>query len=201
MTAPNDDRPTSQRGLHAGGAVEPDCCAPAPSAQAPQTARHPLDPLDGPELERAAALIVAAFGKDEPVRFERIELNEPDKAALRRPSPGGAVDRQARFSIFRRGRVGVTEGILSLDQGRVLTSRHLTQARPMIMLEEFLEVEAAVKANPAFIAACRRRGITDISQVCVGPCADPGERMRQTPAFLAGDIERPGRPRVDANLR
>ena len=39
----------------------------------------------------------------------------------------------------------------------------------MIQLEEFLEIEAAVKRDPTFIEACARRGITDMSLVCVDP--------------------------------
>jgi primary-amine oxidase len=42
-------------------------------------------------------------------------------------------------------------------------------ARPMIQLEEFIAIEAVVRADPDFIAACARRGITDMSLVCVDP--------------------------------
>ena len=60
------------------------------------------------------------------------------------------------------------------------------------MLEEFLEVETAVKADPRFVAACRRRGIEDISMVCVDPWSAgtfdiPGEegcRLSHTFAWL-----------------
>ncbi|MFM9849342.1 MAG: primary-amine oxidase [Hyphomicrobiaceae bacterium] len=173
------------------------CCATDPSTN---SARHPLDPLDGTELARAAAIVNEAFGKDEPVRFERIEIAEPDKGQLRAWKPGAALDRQARFSIFRRGRIGVTEGLLSLDQGRVLSSRDLPTARPMIMLEEFLEVEAAVKASPEFIAACRRRGIDNVDMVCVDPWSagtfdipgEEGRRLSHTFAWL--------RTRADGNF-
>ena len=54
----------------------------------------------------------------------------------------------------------------------------------MIMLEEFLEVEKAVKASPEFIAGCRRRGIENIEMVCVDPWSAgsngmPGEEGRR----------------------
>ena len=39
----------------------------------------------------------------------------------------------------------------------------------MIQLEEFMEIEAMVKADPAFIAACAKRGITDMEKVRVDP--------------------------------
>ena len=39
----------------------------------------------------------------------------------------------------------------------------------MIQLEQFMVVEDIVRAHPDFIAACARRGITDMSKVCVDP--------------------------------
>src|SRR5512134_1216580 len=146
------------------GASVTSCCA-TESSQA--AVRHPLDPLDGAEMARAAAIVTEAFGKEERVRFERLEIDELEKGALAAWTLGSAWDRQVRFSIYPHGRIGVTEGLLSLGEGRVLSSRYLATARPMIMLEEFLEVEKAVKAAPEFIAACRRRGIEDIDMICV----------------------------------
>ena len=165
------------------------CCA-APCSSA--STQHPLDPLDGPEMARAAAIVTEAFGKEEPVRFERLEIDEPEKVELAAWTLGSAWHRKVRFSIYRYGRIGVTEGILSLAEGRVLSSRHLPSARPMIMLEEFLEVEKAVKGNPHFIAACRRRGIEDIDMVCVDPWSagsfgipgEEGKRISHTFAWL-----------------
>lgn len=148
------------------GTAATSCC----SAQSqPSAGRHPLDPLDGDEMARAAQIVAAAFGKEELIRFERLEIEEPEKAALRAWKPGNAWERKVRFSIYPAGRIGVTEGILSLTEGRILSSRHLPTARPMIMLEEFLGVESAVKAHPDFIAGCRRRGIENIDMVCVDP--------------------------------
>ena len=183
------DNPSAGAPSAGAGPSASSCCA---AASSPVAARHPLDPLDGSEMARAATIVTEAFGKDEAVRFESIEINEPDKAALAAWKPASAWDRQARFSIYRHGRIGVTEGILSLAEGRVLSSRHLPSARPMIMLEEFLEVEKAVKACPAFIAACRRRGIENVDMVCVDPwsagsfgiAGEEGRRISHTFAWL-----------------
>lgn len=176
MAAARDDHPT---------ASAQDCCAASSASSGAHAAyRHPLDPLDGVEMARAADIIRAALGGKEALRFERIEIVEPEKAALAAWKPGDAFDRRARFTIFRAGRMGVVEGTLSLDEGRVLTSRELPTERPMIMLEEFILVEKAVKADPRFAAACRRRGIEDVSMVCVDPWSSgrfgiPGEDGRR----------------------
>ena len=185
MSAANDDFDLEARKDPAGNS----CCHASPETMA---ARHPLDPLDGDELARAAAILQAAFGKDEPVRFERIELFEPEKALLSTWKLGDPIHRQARFAIFRHGRIGVTEGTLSLDEERLISSRHLPAARPMIMLEEFIEVEKAVKSDPRFIAACKRRGIDDVSMVCVDPwsagdfaiAGEEGRRISHTFSWL-----------------
>lgn len=134
-------------------------------------ARHPLDPLSPDEISAVAALVSARFGDGPPLRFERIEVKEPDKALLRALEQGEAVSvpREARFSIYRAGSIGVTEGIVDLDAGAITSHRDLPDARPMIMIEEFLAIEAAVKACPEFIEACKRRGVADIDLVCIDP--------------------------------
>jgi len=41
--------------------------------------------------------------------------------------------------------------------------------KPMIQLEQFTAIEDAVRAAPEFIAACQKRGIEDMSLVCIDP--------------------------------
>lgn len=182
-----DDRPTLKHQPWETVSMHDHCTGSVATA-----ARHPLDPLDADEIRRSAEIITATLGGDGPIRFERIELDEPGKAALRAWKPGDPIERQVRFSVYRPGGIGVTEGTISLDQGCVMTSRHLPTARPMIMLEEFLEVEQAVKADARFVTACKRRGIEDISMVCVDPWSagsfdipgEEGKRLSHTFAWL-----------------
>ena len=71
--------------------------------------------------------------------------------------------------MFRTGDIGVWRLTVSLSQGKVLTKKHVPDARPMIQLEEFMEIEDAVKQDPRFIEACAKRGLTDMSLICVDP--------------------------------
>lgn len=133
---------------------------------------HPLEPLLPAEMARAAALVREAMAGEatgEALRFEMVELHEPEKARVRAAVPGTPLPREARVSVFKAGRIGVWTFIVSLSEDRVLSQRHVESARPMIQLEEFLQIEETVKKDPGFIAACRRRGITDIDLVCVDP--------------------------------
>jgi len=133
-------------------------------------ANHPLDPLAPNEIEAAARLTRAAMAElGDKLRFDIIELCEPAKAAVRQFTPGDEIGRLARVTIFQVGAIGVWRLIVSLTDEQVLSSAHLPNARPMIQAEEFLAIEALVKKDPGFIAACAKRGITDLDMVCVDP--------------------------------
>jgi primary-amine oxidase len=164
----------------------------AAAAEASARFSHPLDPLDGEEMARVASAVKAALGTPETLRFERIELLEPERGWVRAWQPGEPFERRARFAVYRAGGIGVTEGIVAIAEGRILSQRELPTARPMIMLEEFLQVEQAVKADPRFQAACKRRGIERLDMVCVDPWSagdfgvpgEEGKRISHTFAWL-----------------
>ena len=130
---------------------------------------HPLDPLTGDEIRAAASIVKRAADNPEAMRIEIIELDEPGRAVVRAFSKGDALQRKARVSVYWLGRIGVQMFIVSLCDGAVVSSTWHPSARPTIQLEEFEEIEQAVKSHPDFIAACERRGISNPEQVCVDP--------------------------------
>ncbi|GAB5471298.1 MAG: primary-amine oxidase [Rhodospirillales bacterium] len=132
-------------------------------------ASHPLAPLTKEEIEEAAALVRDALAKEGALRFEVIELMEPDKAAVRAYKPGQAFERRARLNVYPCSGIGVWRCQVSLSDRTVISIEHRPEACPMIQLEEFEEIERAVKADPAFVAACAKRGVTDMDLVCVDP--------------------------------
>lgn len=132
------------------------------------TPSHPLEPLSEAEIAAAAALVRDRM-PGESVRFELIQLKEPPKAEVRAFAPGQPFRREATVNVYRMGEIGVREFVVSLTDGLVLSETFHPAARPMIMLEEFMAIEETVKADAAFRAACARRGISDISLVCVDP--------------------------------
>ncbi len=135
-----------------------------------ETAEHLLAPLSAAEITEAATLARAAMAElGEDLRFEIIELMEPAKPEVRAHRPGEPISRAARVNVFRAGAIGVWRLVVSLSEGTVLSKRHVADARPMIQLEEFMAIEGLVKADPRFIEACARRGITDMDLVCVDP--------------------------------
>jgi primary-amine oxidase len=131
--------------------------------------RRSLTPLSPAEILEAVAIVKSdpAFGSE--ILFETIELMEPPKATIVEGGDLAVPARKARANVFRAEEPGVWKLTLSLDEKRVLTSQHFPVARPMIQLEQFMAIEAYVKADARFIAACAGRGITDMETVCVDP--------------------------------
>lgn len=129
---------------------------PARGAAAPA----PFAPLSAAEIRRVVAIVRGDDGFGADVLFETIELLEPQS----RDAPRGA-----RANLFRDSEDGVWQVAVSLDDGRILSRRFVAGARPMIQLEQFVAIEAAVRADPRFVAACAARGITDMGLVCVDP--------------------------------
>ncbi|MBT6277124.1 MAG: primary-amine oxidase [Chromatiales bacterium] len=135
----------------------------------PQVA-HPLDPLTALEIQAAADIARTEMSElGDAIRFEIIELAEPAKSVVRSFVTGDAIAREARVNVFSQQSIGVWRLRVSISEGRVLERAHVADARPMIQLEEFLAIEALVKRDARFIEACTRRGITDMSLVCVDP--------------------------------
>jgi len=130
---------------------------------------HPLEPLNASEITKVAAIVRAEDSLPEDLLFETIELMEPPKSVVRSFRPGNANKRQARVNVFRSGAIGVWRLVVCLEEEKIISIDELPEARPMIQLEEFMEIEDMVKADPVFIAACEKRGITDMSRVRVDP--------------------------------
>ena len=132
--------------------------------------QHPLEPLTKDEISLASGIVRREMTElGETLRFEVIELKEPPKALVRAFKPGDAIAREARVNVFRTGDIGVWRLTVSITESKILTKKHLPDARPMIQLEEFMAIEDVVKADPRFVDACAKRGLTDMSLVCVDP--------------------------------
>lgn len=128
---------------------------------------HPLDGLLSREILEAATLVKKEA--QEPLRFESIELKEPPKAVVRAFQPGDAIPREATVSVYKLNQIGVSIYTVSLTEQKVLDVQHHEGACPMIQLEEFMEIEEACQKDARFVAACKGRGIQDMSLVCVDP--------------------------------
>ena len=130
---------------------------------------HPLDPLTADEIATASAILKAERQLGKRVRFETVVLYEPDKKAVLDFHPGDSAPRSAFIVILDNDTASTYEAVVSLDERRVVSWKHVPGVQPRVMFDEFVECEAMVRANPQFLAAIGKRGITDPSLVMVDP--------------------------------
>jgi primary-amine oxidase len=139
---------------------------------APPTAidvTHPLDPLSADEIAEATAILRRERGLDGEVFFVRCGLREPPKDAVLGFRPGDPIDREA-FVVLRDRRARTThEAVVSITRKAVVAWEEVPGVQPPITLEEFFACERVVRADPAWQAALRRRGVTDPELAIVDP--------------------------------
>lgn len=134
---------------------------------AARAVRHPLDPLTGDELRRAACVALASRGRRSDLRVVDVSLYEPDKARVRGWVAGTAVDRHAWVVLLDRRLGSTIELVISLDDDRIVSERERRGVQPAITLAEYEECARLVQADPRFQDALRRRGVTAFDLVTV----------------------------------
>ena len=130
---------------------------------------HPLEPLTPDEISAAVAIARAQPSLGDRVRFATVTLKEPPKATVLSFQPGDTIEREAFIILLDNATAKTYEAVVSLSTGEVKSWVHIPGVQPPIMLDEFVECEAAVKASPEFLAAIAKRGITNPDLVMVDP--------------------------------
>ena len=162
---------------------------------APAVTRHPLDPLDPSELTAAVAAVRAEGGLSDRIRVISVETREPAKEAVRAFEAGGPAPAREAFCVLLDNADGSChEAVVSLDEGRLASIRHVPGVQPAIGLEEFDEAGLAAVADPRFQEALARRGITDTDMVMADPWSigrfeDSGRRLARCIAWLRHDLD------------
>ena len=127
------------------------------------TTRHPLDPLSADEVQAASSILKKERSLDAGHRFVYVMLNEPAKKDVLawKPGNGTQVDRQAFIVLRDRPNRKTIEAVVSLTKEKVVSWDEIEGVQASIMLEEFMTVDEAVRKDPRWQAALRKRGITD----------------------------------------
>ena len=131
--------------------------------------RHLLDPLTAEEIETATQILKQERGLGESARFVYVTLREPPKNAVLGYRPREPIDRQADVVIRERAEHKTYEAVVSITAGEVRLWRELDGIQPAVMLEEFLATEEAVRKDPRWQEAMRKRGITDFDMAMIDP--------------------------------
>ena len=133
------------------------------------SAFHPLDPLTAEEISEASSVLRSEHQLGQRVKFETIVLQEPAKDEVLNFRVGDDIRRNAFVVILDNDAQATYEAVVSLDERRVTSWKHVMGVQPRVMFDEFAECEAAVRANPEFRDAIKKRGVTDPSLVMVEP--------------------------------
>lgn len=123
-----------------------------------------LDPLTPDEIRRAAAVAATVpDGAGDAVRVVSVSVGEPAR-------DGHEDDRRFAEVVLHDRDAAVTHEIrVDLQADAVLHAVEVPGVQPQMTTEEFLAVEQAVRAAPAFRRALARRGIDDPTLVDVDP--------------------------------
>jgi primary-amine oxidase len=134
-----------------------------------QATIHPLDPLSAEEIETAVRILKDARGLGDAARFVYVTLREPPKESVLRFRPGEPVDREAHIVVRERGTGVVHEATVSITAAEVRSWERVPEVQAPMTLEEIPAVERAVKADPRWQDAMRRRGVTDFDRAKIDP--------------------------------
>ncbi len=130
-------------------------------------AQHPLEPLDESEFRQVAAALRRDQSLSPSWRFASIELVEPPKAEVKAWTPGDPVRRTAFAVVWNRDDNQTWEGVVDLDDDTVVSWTHVPGVTPHFTVDEYHEVDEAMRAHPDVVAALAERGITDLSLVTI----------------------------------
>ena len=160
-----------------------------PESEAVQTVDHPLATLGGDEITAAVAVARSTGHLVESARFAYIGLHEPSKEEVRAFVPGGPIDRQVRLVIVTGPESDLVEAVVSVTDGTVRSWQVVEDARPALLIEESMGAINALRENPDWQAAMRRRGITDFESVQIDPW--PAGSIRARPRGGPPDLPLP----------
>jgi len=131
---------------------------------------HLLEPLGPDEIPQAVTLLRKDAQVGTRTRFVCVNLLEPDKDSIL-AHPAKQIERKAFAILLDNATGGTSEAIVSLSSGTIIGWEHKPGMQPGIMLDEFFEAEEALKKDPLFREALRKRGVTNFDLIMVDPWA------------------------------
>jgi primary-amine oxidase len=157
----------------------------------PLFAAHPLDSITAEEITAAVTATKADSRFVDGSLFAVVSLNEPTKAQI---LDGKPTKREAFVVLLDRDHNKTNEVIVDLEGKAVKAWKTVANVQPSVVIEEYAIAPDIIKADPRFVEAMRKRGITDLSKVKVdawapgylGDMAD-GSRIVRTIFFYHDD--------------
>jgi primary-amine oxidase len=152
---------------------------------------HPLDPLTKDEITAAVTILRGRHALPPDTSFPLVALQEPPKQDV---LAGRNIPRRAFAVVYERATRHTFESVVDLTTRQVVSWTQIQDVQPPIMPEDFAICQRIVRENPGWLAALRKRGITDLSRVQIdvwgngfhGESADGPHRIVRTVSYYKG---------------
>jgi primary-amine oxidase len=130
--------------------------------------RHPLEPLSAYEFRQTAFIVRRERPEvGDRFRFASIELKEPPKALVKAWRPGDTTQRTSFAVVFNREDNKTYEATVDLSGQALVSFEHIPDVTPNFTLDEYHDVDRAMRQHPEVIAKLAERGFTDMSLILV----------------------------------
>nr|WP_154676201.1 primary-amine oxidase [Amycolatopsis benzoatilytica] len=134
----------------------------------PTSVRHPLAPLTPAEIRRARTVLDEAGLTTAHSRFSYVMLREPEKADVLAWDGTRELPREISLLKTEVDTLELSVLVVDVSCGRVVSRTGLDPAAAGFgpcLDEDYELVDQIVKADPGWIAALAKRGVTDLSTV------------------------------------
>lgn len=133
------------------------------------SARYPLDPLSGAEIESAARIILESEYGSATLKFVMIQLAEPDKTPELTFDSALVVPRRAFVTMYDGAAKMIYEAVVDVVAGTIDSWKAVPGRFPSYLVEHMTGVEEKVREDPRWQEAMRKRGVTDFSLAMIDP--------------------------------
>jgi primary-amine oxidase len=128
-----------------------------------------LAPLSSAEINVARTVVLESGRLGDGARFAYLGLAEPPKQVVRDFRPGDPIERRVRMELVPGPEATVIEAVVSVTAHAIVSWEVVEDARPALLMEEAFNTIVALKEDPAWQEAMRRRGIEDFDRVQIDP--------------------------------
>jgi primary-amine oxidase len=137
--------------------------------------RHPLEPITAEEIRTAVKTVRSDPRVNDGARFATVTLDEPSKSTLSAYRPGDPIERRVHLVIVPGPESTVIEVVVSMPgagterDAEIVSWVERSDVRPALLFEESVRAINALKRDPDWQEAMRRRDITDFDKVQIDP--------------------------------
>ncbi|KAG6963381.1 hypothetical protein JG687_00006587 [Phytophthora cactorum] len=143
-------------------------CSHAKTPELKDALVHPLDPLTAKEVQSIKQIVGEAGYEGPNFRYSYVMLREPDHKTLSVWKTGDDIPREIGVLVLDKKSNVAREMVVDIPAHKVIRNHQLTPATDgwgPILDEDYVAAETITKADPGYVAALAKRGITDLSIV------------------------------------